>query len=137
MTNVIIIDDDIDTVEIFADYLDLKGINVMATGHNGKIAVELFLKHKPDIVLLYVMMPEYDGFFGLTNILKKDPNARVVMVTADMTTETKNKLDELNASGILYKPYEINTVIKTIDRVIQGERVLDSNSRQKKYTPLC
>ena len=137
MTNVIIVDDDVDTVEIFADYLDLKGINVMATGHSGKAAVELFLKHKPDIVLLDVMMPEYDGFFGLTNILRKDPNAKVVMVTADMTTETKDKLDELNASGILYKPYEIETVIKTINRILQGERVLESNSRQSKYTPLC
>ncbi len=76
-TNVILVDDDKDTLEIFEDYLELKGVNVLATGKNGKEAVELYLKHKPDIVLLDVMMPEYDGFFGLKNIRRLDPNAKI------------------------------------------------------------
>ena len=136
-TNVIVIDDDRDTVEIFVDYLELKGINVMGMGHSGKDAIELYLKHKPDVVLLDVMMPEYDGFFGLTNIIKQDPNAKVVMVTADMTDDTREKLTELKASGILYKPYEINTVLKTIEKVLRGEQVLSSNQIQKsKYKPM-
>ena len=137
-TNVILIDDDNDTLDIFQDYLELKGVNVLATGKNGKDAVELYSKHNPDVVLLDVMMPDYDGFYGLANILKQNSNAKVIMVTADMTDKTKNRLKELNATGILYKPYEIDTVLETIDRIKNGERVLESNvSRKTEYMPLC
>jgi len=137
-TKVILVDDDQDTVEIFQDYLELKGINVLDTGKNGREAVELYIKHKPEIVLLDVMMPEYDGFFGLSNILKQNPDAKVIMVTADMTDATKDRLTELKASGILYKPYEITTVLETIEQVKNGQQVLESNHTKKvKYTPLC
>ena len=135
-TKVVLVDDDIDTLEIFRDYLEMKGVDVIETGNNGKTAVELFLKHKPDVVLLDVMMPEYDGFFGLENILKRDSDAKVVMVTADKTTKTREKLMGLNASAILYKPYEINTVLETIEKVKNGEQVIEITKKEK-YTPLC
>ena len=135
-TKVILVDDDIDTLEIFQDYLEMKGVDVLDTGNNGKAAVELFLKHKPDVVLLDVMMPEYDGFFGLENILKRDNDAKVIMVTADKTQKTKEKLLGLNASAILYKPYEITTVLKTIEQVKNGEQVIEEIKKEK-YTPLC
>ena len=136
-TRVILIDDDIDTLEIFQDYLEMKGVEVIETGNNGKTAVELYLKHKPEIILLDVMMPEYDGYFALENILKKDSDAKIIMVTADKTAETRKKLIELKASGILYKPYEINTVLETIEKVKNGESVLDMIHIKQKYTPLC
>ena len=136
-TNVILVDDDRDTLEIFEDYLELKGVNVLATGKNGKEAVELYLRHKPEVILLDVMMPEYDGFFALKNIRERDTSAKVVMVTADMTEQTRNRLQLLKASGILYKPYEINTVIETIEKVKEGQSVIATRSKVSKYTPLC
>lgn len=136
-TRVILIDDDTDTLEIFQDYLEMKGIEVVETGNNGKTAVELYLKHKPEIVLLDVMMPEYDGYFALKNILNNDTNAKIIMVTADKTADTRKKLIELKASGILYKPYEIKTVLETIEKVKTGENVLDMIYVKQKYTPLC
>ena len=36
-TRVILIDDDIDTLEIFQDYLEMKGVEVLETGNNGKM----------------------------------------------------------------------------------------------------
>lgn len=137
LSRVIIIDDDIDTVEIFRDYLEMKDVEVIDTGNNGKTAVELFLKHKPDVVLLDVMMPEHDGYFGLENILKKDNDAKVIMVTADKTKETREKLIKLKASAILYKPYEIKTVLETIEKVKNGNTVLNNIIVKEKYAPLC
>ena len=121
MTKVIVVDDDRDTVEVFTEYLGIKGIEVLGKGHNGKEAVELYKEHKPEIVLLDVMMPEFDGFYGLQNIRKINPDAKVIMVTADMTTDTEKKLEELKASAVLYKPYEIDSVVETIDKVSRGE----------------
>lgn len=121
LVNVIVVDDDADTVEVFCEYLAIKDITVLGHGYNGKAAVELYEKFKPDIALLDVMMPEFDGFYGLENIKKIDPNAKVIMVTADLTYDTEKKLTALNASAVIYKPYEIDSVIDTIRKVEKGE----------------
>ncbi|KAF6242406.1 response regulator [Nitrosopumilus sp. b1] len=118
--NLLIVDDDLDTVEIFKEFLEIKGFNVIGTGKNGKEAVEKYQELKPSVVLLDVMMPEYDGFYGLQGIRKVDPNANVIMVTADKTTITEERLRELNASDILYKPYEIDDVISAINKAVIG-----------------
>jgi len=122
---VIVVDDDRDTVEVFTEYLAMKGIDVVAKGYNGKEAVELYKEHTPDITLLDVMMPEHDGFYGLENIRNINPNAKIIMVTADLTSDTEKKLHELQASAILYKPYEIDNVVETIDKVSKGEIILE------------
>lgn len=120
MIKAIVIDDDVDTVEVFCEYLEIKDIKVIGRGYNGKTAVELYESLKPDIVLLDVMMPEYDGFFGLENIKKINPAAKVIMVTADLTYDTEKKLKTFNASAVIYKPYEIDTVIETVHKVYKG-----------------
>lgn len=125
MIKVIVIDDDIDTVEVFCEYLEIKDITVLARGYNGKAAVELYEKLKPDIVLLDVMMPEYDGFYGLENIKKINPAAKVIMVTADLTYDTEKKLKALNASAVIYKPYEIDSVVDTIHKVHKGAILIE------------
>src|SRR5574339_847316 len=93
MVKVIVVDDDVDTVEVFCEYLEIKDITVLGRGYNGKTAVELYEKYRPDIALLDVMMPEYDGFFGLENIKSINPDAKVIMVTANLTFDTEKKLD--------------------------------------------
>jgi DNA-binding response OmpR family regulator len=120
LVNVVVIDDDADTVEVFCEYLKIKNINVLGYGYDGKKAVALFEELKPDIVLLDVMMPEYDGFYGLENIKKIDPAAKVIMVTADLTSDTEKQLRRLDATAIIYKPYEIDNVIDIIHKVHDG-----------------
>lgn len=126
LTKVIVVDDDRDTVEVFCEYLSIKDIQVLGKGFSGKDAVNLYKELKPEIVLLDVMMPDYDGFYGLRNIREYDPQAKVIMVTADLTSDTEKKLKELNASAVLYKPYEIDSVVTTIDKVSKGEILLET-----------
>lgn len=61
MARVIVVDDDPDTVEVFSEYLKLKGIDIVGTGSDGKEAVDLYQEFKPDIIILDMKMPEYDG----------------------------------------------------------------------------
>ena len=123
LTSVIIVDDDRDTVEVFCEYLKIKGLDVIDKGYNGEEAVELYEKLKPDIILCDVMMPQHDGFYALKKIRSVDPNAKVIMVTADMTSDTEEQLKKFNASAVIYKPYEIDNIIETIDKVKNGVSV--------------
>ena len=120
MVKVIVVDDDIDTAETFAEHLMLKGIQVLDIGLNGQKAVDLYSEFHPDVVLMDVMMPDSDGFYGLQMIREIDPDAKIIFVTADLQSETENRLIENNASAIIYKPYEIEHVIKTINEVQEG-----------------
>ncbi len=124
MTSVIAIDDDPFVLEVICEYLELKNIDVLGIGHNGKKAVELYKKLRPDVVLLDVMMPEYDGFYGLQKIREFNPNAKIIMVTADLTLETENKLKELNVSAIAYKPYDLDSIIETIQKIAKKNKAM-------------
>ena len=119
MTTVIVVDDDRDTVEVFCEYLELKNIHVLGKGYNGKNAVDLYKKLNPDVVFLDVLMPDYDGFYALEKIRQVNPKAHVIMVTASLTAQTEDKLKDLNASAIIFKPYEIDQVIETVNRVLK------------------
>jgi len=116
--NVVVVDDDDSTVEVFSEILELNGINVMAKGYDGKDAVNLYSELKPDIVLLDVMMPKYDGIYALEKIREINPHAVVIMVTADVRCDTTEKLEEMNASSIVNKPFDIEQLIETIDKLV-------------------
>lgn len=115
----IVIDDDIDTVELFCEYLELKGIQVVGKGYDGKEAVELYQRLKPSVVFLDIMMPHYDGFYALEQIIKIDPNAKVIMITADLTSDTAHRLEEQKIP-VVYKPYEFDDILATVDRLIKS-----------------
>ena len=110
----LVVDDDPDTVEMFSDYLENKGVSVIGKAKDGKEGFELYKKLKPDVIFLDVIMPNYDGFYTLKKIREIDSNAKIIMVTADFSPTTKKKLKELKATDIIYKPYDGSA----IDRVI-------------------
>jgi len=110
----LVVDDDPDTVEMFSDYLENKGVRVIGKAKDGKEGFELYKKLKPDVIFLDVIMPNYDGFYTLKKIREIDSDAKIIMVTADFSPTTKKKLKELKATDIIYKPYDG----RAIDRVI-------------------
>ncbi len=118
---VLVVDDDIDTLEVFAEFLEIKDVNVVGRGHDGKEAVELFEKHRPDFVLMDVMMPDYDGFYGIEEIRKIDPNAKIIIVTADVSIKTKSKLKELKPAAVVHKPYEIDDLLEFMQNLENGQ----------------
>ncbi len=120
---IIVIDDDEDTLDVFSTYLEMKHFKVLAKGKNGLEAVELYKKHKPDIVLLDIMMPHYDGFYALEKIKEIDPKAKVIVVTGDLTEQTARRLEDLGATDLLYKPYEIDDVTNVVNCVVEGKKI--------------
>ena len=119
MIRVVVIEDDHDGAEVLSECLRIKGIDVLEKGYNGLDAVQLYKKLKPDFVLLDMLMPFYDGFYGLRKILEFDPKAKVVVVSASIAEDEKEKLTNLGASAIVSKPYEIDAligVLQTINR---------------------
>lgn len=120
-TSAIVIDDDPDVASVFAEYLIISDIDVLGYGHNGKAAVEMYENLRPDVVFLDLMMPEYDGFYALEKIKHLHPTSKIVMVTADPTEASSQKMKKLGADIIIYKPFEIDTILSAIARLTKHE----------------
>lgn len=105
LTSAIIIDDDHDTVDVFVDYMKILNVNVLAKGYGGKDAVELYERYRPDIVFVDLMMADYDGFYALEKIREINPGAKVIVVTADLRSDSELKLSTLKPTEVLFKPF--------------------------------
>jgi two-component system chemotaxis response regulator CheY/two-component system response regulator (stage 0 sporulation protein A) len=114
----IVVDDSLDIVELFSTCLELKGIKVLGKGYDGNDAFELFTRFRPDIVFLDIMMQKYDGFYALEKIREIDPHAKILMITADMSSETAARLKGLESTAVMYKPFNFEELLRTVDMLI-------------------
>lgn len=113
----IVIDDEHDNAAVFAEYLSLYNFDVLATGHDGKSAFELYQKLRPEVVFLDLMMPEYDGFYGLEKIKRFDPSAKVIIVTADASEAATRRIALLGAGAVVYKPVKMNEILLAVKKL--------------------
>lgn len=114
----LVVDDDPDTADVLSELLRLKGITVIGKEHNGLDGLVAFEHRRPDVVFLDVMMKDSDGFYTLDRIRKIQQDAIVILITADVTSKTRERLERLEASAIIYKPYEINEVLDITNKLV-------------------
>ena len=83
ITRILVVDDAIAIRGILSKVLaETPGFQVVATAENGQIAIEKFEVHKPDIVILDVIMPVLDGLSTLKELRKRDRRTRILMYSA-------------------------------------------------------
>ncbi|MDE1872318.1 MAG: response regulator [Thaumarchaeota archaeon] len=114
----IVVDDDEDTVNLFAEFLEICNVKVLGKAFDGNQAVELYQKIFPDLVFSDIMMAGYDGFYVIKKIRQINPHAIIVMITGDVRPETIDKLQELKADAIVYKPFDMKQVVDTVNKLL-------------------
>jgi CheY-like chemotaxis protein len=110
------VDDDANTVKVFSDILELIGLQVIGRGFSGSEAVCLYKTYVPDVIFIDLMMPKTDGLYAMKKILKINPTAKIVAVTADLSLDTYQKLGELKIKTIIYKPFSIHNIKKVLEQ---------------------
>lgn len=111
----IVIDDDVDTVDSFSELLENQQISVVGKGYNGNDAIDLFLKHTPDVVFVDIMMTDFSGFHAIRNIQKINSKVKIIAVTADYKGSTNQTLRDLKIHGTVYKPFKIEEIISLVN----------------------
>ncbi|MGE0711364.1 MAG: response regulator [Planctomycetota bacterium] len=91
---------------------------LIATAKDGVEAVAAFEEHRPDVVLLDVVMPNLDGPGALERIMALDPQARVIMVSSLGTEETVSTCLDRGALRFLQKPFTQEVLLKTLRSVL-------------------
>ena len=114
-STVLVVDDEEDAVNIFSDYLEIKGISNVERCTNAKDAIDTYKKIHPDVVFLDIMMPELDGFYVLEQIRKIDSNAKIILVTADKSSNAMKKIKQVKPTDVIYKPYDIEQIMRHVN----------------------
>lgn len=102
--NVIVVDDSKFLVKQIVDFFEKSmGYKVIATGNDGIEAVDLYKKHKPDLITLDITMPNKDGQQAMLEIIKEFPTAKIVMISA-VRGGTMLECMKAGAKGFIEKP---------------------------------
>ncbi len=125
---ILIIEDNPEVRENLAEILELSNYNTLMA-QDGKEGVELALKHKPDLILCDVMMPELDGF-GVLHILSKKPataDVPFIFLTAKAEKSDMRKGMNLGADDYITKPFDDVELLDAIEvRLQKSERLRKS-----------
>lgn len=71
---------------------------------NGQVALDLLKSEQPSVVFLDLTMPVMDGYEAIPKMLEIDPHVKIVVVSADIQTQAKEKVIELGAQLHVQKP---------------------------------
>ncbi len=119
MAKKIIVVDDAPIIRLMLkDIMQYNGYQVVAECGSGKEGVEKYKEFKPDLVTMDIIMPEKDGIEALEDILKIDPNAKVVMVTAIDQRESLMRAIKAGAADYIVKPFENDRVLSAVKNAI-------------------
>jgi len=94
------------------------GHEVVGMAKDGKEALELYRKLRPDVVTLDILMRGTDGLAALEAIMTEHPGAKVIMVTALGQEEKQEQARKLGASGYIRKPFKQTEIVDEIERVL-------------------
>ena len=117
IAKILIVDDDIDIVDLFEQFLKLKGHEIIAKAFNGSEALELYKSSQnvPDIILMDHRMPLKDGLETTKEILAINPNCKIIFISADYTI--RDKALEIGALDFLEKPIDFSTLSRKIENL--------------------
>lgn len=115
---ILIVDDATFMRMILKKMLIENGFEVVGEAENGQKAIEKYRELKPDIVTLDITMPELDGISAAKEILKQDPDARIIMCSAMGQQAMVVDAIKAGAKDFIVKPFQVERVIESIKKVL-------------------
>lgn len=106
------------------------GLQVVALAENGREAFEKCRVFQPDVVLMDMRMPDYDGEYGIRAIKEQCPEIRVLVLTTFDDEETIRKAVSGGADGYILKELEDAKVIASVRSVYAGMSVFGGSVYQ-------
>ena len=85
---------------------------------DGEGILECYEKYKPDLVTVDIVMPGIDGIEATSILMKKHPEARVIVVTSMVFDDTEEGAEKAGACGFLAKPFETKEMESAFDNAL-------------------
>ncbi|MDE0805198.1 MAG: response regulator transcription factor [Acidimicrobiales bacterium] len=104
-----------------------EGFDVIAEAADGLEAVTLTLEHRPDVVLMDVTMPEFDGVEATRRIHEADESIRIIMLTMHADEDVITAAIRAGAVGYLVKDCTFEEVAATVRAAVSGDTDVSAN----------
>jgi len=111
---ILIIDDELEILTLFKDVLETIGHKV-EIAIDGEMGLEKFRKSNFDLIVMDYRMYGRDGLLASEEIMKIDRNVKILFASAD--SSIKKRAIRMGAVGFLLKPFDIDVLVKEIERV--------------------
>ena len=99
-------------------------LEVVAEAANGRDAIDAFLIHRPDVVLMDLRMPEMEGVEAIRRIREIDPQARVVVLTTYDADEDIARALQAGAKAYILKDIAADALVACVRDVLAGKTYL-------------
>ena len=116
---VLIVEDNELNMKLFNDLLQANGYDTLQT-KDGREAMDIARKHKPDLILMDIQLPEISGL-EITKMLKDDAELKgipVIAVTAFAMKGDEEKIREGGCEGYIAKPISVSSFLQTVSRFL-------------------
>ena len=116
---ILVVDDEPHNLRLLKDILEHEGHAVLSA-HNGKQAIQLALKCKPDLILMDVGLPGVDGLTA-TKVLKNTPDTAaipVLVVTGSGSSDDERRATMAGCDAFIEKPFELVQFRKTLNKYL-------------------
>ena len=120
MIRVMIVDDALFMRKLYHNMLEKDDISIVAEAANGYEAIALYQETRPDVVLMDITMPGMPGIEALEELMRIDPEARVIMSSAMGQEAFVRESVKKGARGFLVKPMVEATLLRMVRSVAQS-----------------
>jgi two-component system chemotaxis response regulator CheY len=120
MAKILVVDDSGMSRRTLRKILEPAGHEIIEA-EEGMVALERYSLDKPDLVLLDLTMTGMYGMDVLNKLREMDPQACVIVASADIQHSTREMVDAGGASAFITKPFTSDKVLSTVESVLQGK----------------
>jgi DNA-binding NarL/FixJ family response regulator len=92
---------------------------VVGEAYNGRQAVETFRRYQPHLTVMDFLMPEMNGLEAARQLTQRIPDALILMITTDPSSQLQNEARRAGIKGVCPKE-EMHCLEEAIDSVIRG-----------------
>jgi two-component system, NarL family, response regulator LiaR len=121
---VVVAEDDPFARRTVREALQRAGMTVVGEAENGRQAIELAFKHRPDAVLMDIVMPDVDGLAATRQIVNEMPDQIVILVSCDDDEAIGLAGLRAGAVGYLTKDVDVEALPRTVAGAVHGEAAI-------------
>lgn len=104
-----------------------KDFTVFAEARNGEEAIRLAKRHRPDVIVMDLVMPVKDGVEATREIIAAVPTAKILILTTFATSADLQRALDAGATGAVSKDAPNRELVAAIRAIARGERAVSSD----------
>lgn len=114
---ILVVDDELALLNLTSEILSQQGYNIIKT-NNSRDALEILKNKSIDLLLSDIIMPDMDGYELAATVQKKYPTVKIQLASGFSDDRHLHNLDETLHKNLLHKPYQAQTLLKRIRKLL-------------------